>query len=342
MKKLHFIRPLACLLALALLLSACLLPAAAEDDTLYTYWFSTDSLNTVTAQFPDGDTKTYSPVTNLSARVRVFCREQFSYAENFRAGGELYSVVSPAYKSDFIMLDDGVGYVYPHDNIHMATKEGQTLLAALGKGQSIDSYRIHASDSYYAYFDETLLGALRIAPAGQAVSYTLFELKDLQRYEIFGLLADNAWYGYLEGYVFETEDGLFYASARSLPDSCFGEDAELLPKTTERMLLIPLDEELSEEVYGRILHLENHYNTYRSEDDESSDIFDYDETVRGLTLATVIILGIVCPIAPVTLGLCLPHARNLGKKKRWYVLTAAGGVWLAMGILLLVLMCTVM
>ena len=59
-------------------------------------------------------------------------------------------------------------------------------------------------------------------------------------------------------------------------------------------------------------------------------------------LPTVIILGIVCPIAPVTLGLCLPHARNLGRKKRWYVLTAAGGVWLAMGILLLVLMCTVM
>ena len=231
------------------------------------------------------------------------------------------------------LLDDGD---YPYNGSYidhgdlMATKEGHTKLAALGRGQGMTYYRIHASDSYYAYFDEALLTALRTAPVKNTVSYTLFELKDLHRYEIFGLEGGLSWYGYLEAYIFETEDGLYYATARSIPDSCFGTDAELMPKTTESILLIPLDEELTEQVYSSIANLQNHYPSYDSEEDYLENTYDPEDAVRGITLATVIILGIVCPIAPITLGLCLPHAKNLGRKKRWYLLTAAGGLWLAL------------
>ena len=345
MKKLNFLRPLALLLVLALLLTASLLPASAKADPLYTHWSSDSSVSTVTAQFPDGEAKIYTPVSALSHRVRFFYDKQFRYEDSLRVGDELYTVVSPGYQSELILLDDGE-YEFNGHSIHhgtvLATQKGHTRLADLEKGYLSDQYRIYASANYYAYFDESLLAALRTAPTGQSVSYTLFELKDFQRYEIFGMTPDTPWYGYLEGYVFETADGLFYASARSLPDSCFGEDAELLPKTTERLLLIPLDEELSERVYSSIARLQNHFPSYDSEEDYLNNTYDPDDAIRGITLATVIILGIVCPIAPVTLGLCLPHAKNLGRKKRWYLLTAAGGVWLAMGVLLLVLMCTVM
>ena len=68
------------------------------------------------------------------------------------------------------------------------------------------------------------------------------------------------------------------------------------------------------------------------------DILDTpDSTTKGMTYATVIILGLVLPIAPITLGLCLPHSKKLGYKKRWYLLTALGGAWLVLGALVLIM-----
>lgn len=334
MKHIHTLRLLALITALGLLLTGCLLPVSAEEES-YTRWSAKG--DTVTAEFPDGSSKTYTPV-KLSNRLRFFHGDQFRYEESLRTDDELFTVVAPGYKSMYILLDD---HVYASEDQLLATAQGHTLLSSLGKGR-VEYYQIHASDNYYASIGEGLLAALRDAPAKNTVTYTLFELKDLQCYEIFGMFYEADWFGYVEGYVFETADGLFYADARSLPDSAFGSNARLQPKTTESITLIPLDEELTDSVYDRIANLQNHTVSYDAEEDYIDIVYDPEQAMRGITMATVIILGIVCPIAPITLGLCLPHSKNLGYKKRWYLLTALGGVWLAAGVLLLVLLCTVM
>lgn len=333
MKHIHTLRLLALITALCLLLTGCLLPVSAEES--YTLWSANGDI--VTAEFPDGSSKTYTPV-KLSNRLRFFHRDQFRYEESLRAGDELYTIVAPEYKSMYIRLDD---HEYATADRLLATAQGHTVLSSLGKGQ-VEYYRIHASDNYYTSMGEDLLAALRDAPAKNTVTYTLFELKDLQCYEIFGMFYGTDWFGYVEGYVFETADGLFYADARSLPDSSFGSNARLQPKTTESITLIPLDEELTESVYSRVAALQNYTVSYDAEEDYLGTVYDPDQAMRGVTMATVIILGVVCPIAPITLGLCLPHVKSLGYKKRWYLLTALGGVWLAAGVLLLVLLCTVM
>lgn len=328
MKHLQILRLLTLAMALSLLLTGSLLPIAAED-TVHTVWSYNAADGTVTALFPDGDSLTYAPLPKLSNRLRFLGKVYYEYEGHLRMDGELCSVSAPYRKSDIIQLDN---------KMSMATKAGAEKLERLADGGDVQGYRLYASDGYYATMYRDTWYDLDDLSADSAQSHTLFDLKDVNRYEIMGV-EEEGWYGVIQGYVFETEEGLFYASARPLPDNCFGSGAELLPKTTTSLLLIPLDEDMTEEVYGVISNLDLHTNTYHSESDSEIDVGD---SIRGLVIASVIILGILCPIAPITLGLCLPHAKGLGQKKRWYVLTAAGGLWLSMGILLLVLLCTVM
>ena len=67
------------------------------------------------------------------------------------------------------------------------------------------------------------------------------------------------------------------------------------------------------------------------------DLSDEDLPV-GLVYFTIAFLGIIAPIAPLVLGLCLPHSAKQGYKKRWYLLAYLGGAWMVMGVVLLVVM----
>ena len=51
----------------------------------------------------------------------------------------------------------------------------------------------------------------------------------------------------------------------------------------------------------------------------------------------VILIGIVLPLAPLIAGLLLPRVQKWGYPKHWYALAVTGGLWLAAGIAILLI-----
>lgn len=327
-KPLSFFRLPALLLALILLLTAGALTATAADDN-YTTWEYDTATGILTATYPTGRTADFTRVGDLSNRLRCMPTVEYSYRNSARMDSDRLSVTASYFMANYIKLDDGT---------QMATKKGHQELAEMVSGEIHNGYRIYAGDStsYYYSMSQNTLAALEALDGTGSVSYTLFELKDVHRYEIFGM-SEGSWYGILLGYIFETEDGLFYADPRDLPENCLSSNAELLPKTTVSLSLTPLDEELTEIVYGLVTEISYHRHTYNSE--SSYDLENsIEEATVGLIFTSVIVLGILVPIAPIVLGLCLPHSKRLGRKKRWYLLAGLGFGWMALGLLLLVQM----
>lgn len=334
MKHIQPLRLFTLLMALTLVLSCGMLTALAEDD-LYTQWEYMSNTRGLTAHYPDGtDSSLYTPLSDLSSRVRCFRYHRFFYENRAIYGDSAVTVESPEYASDFLYLDFSDPLTPP---IRLATREGWETLRRLYTEADISYYRLVSGADYQATLNALLLSKLKGLDSTEAVSHTLFELRDLTRYEIFGM-EEEGYYGVLLGYVFETEDGLFFADATDLPDSCFGEDASLLPKTTASLELVPLTKDLSDQLYQCVSDLSFRSVSYDYE--EEMDIApNIGDSSRGLAFALVILLGILLPVAPIVLGFILAH--KTAGKKRWHLLAGMGIAWMILGILLLILLISI-
>ena len=138
-------------------------------------------------------------------------------------------------------------------------------------------------------------------------------------------------------FIFEMDGGLYYASALGLSDDCFDSDGDLQPKSGVTLSLYPLDESTSDTAYDVIGDLTFYYPNYKYESGSSLGSVTSDDTLVVSAMASVVILGILLPAAPISLGLCFPHSKKMGRKKRWYLLAILGGAWLALGIFTLVM-----
>ena len=317
------LRGLLLALSLMLALSGSMLTAFAQDD-FYTTWEYVSSTGGLTATFPDGDATVYTPAQDLTNRIRAFRFNRFYYENPVEYGKLRITVEAPAYDSDFLYLDK--------EDLHLATADGQKTLRKLSSGEGVSRYIICMGSSYTATISSRLLSDLSELDSSSATTHTLFELKDVNRYEIFGMENSN-YYGVLLGYVFETEEGLFYADASDLPDSCLSVNAELLPKTTNTLSLIPLTQEVSDSFYNRVgdLSLTTPVYKYESEISINTEEGGY----VGMAYATVILLGILLPVAPTVAGFVAAHKSS---RKRWRLLSFMGILWMILGVILLVLL----
>ena len=319
-----FLRGLLLALSLMLALSGSMLTAFAQDD-FYTTWEYVSSTGGIDATFPDGSTIAYTPAENLTNRIRAFRFNRFYYENPVEYGKLRITVEAPAYDSDFLYLDK--------EDLHLATADGQKTLRKLSSGEGVSRYIICMGSAYTATISSRLLSDLSELDPSSATTHTLFELKDVNRYEIFGMENSN-YYGVLLGYVFETEEGLFYADVSDLPDSCLSVNAELLPKTTNTLSLIPLTQEVSDSFYDRVGDLSLTTPVYKYESEIS--INTEESGYVGMAYATVILLGILLPVAPMVVGFVL--ARKTGQRKRWHLLSILGILWMILGLALLVLL----
>jgi hypothetical protein len=321
-----FLRGLLLALSLMLALSGSMLTAFAQDD-FYTTWEYVSSTGGIDATFPDGSTIAYTPAENLTNRIRAFRFNRFYYENPVEYGKLRITVEAPAYASDFLYLDK--------EDLHLASREGQKTLRKLSSGEGVSRYIISMGSAYTATVSSLLLSDLSELDSSAATTYTLFDLKDVNRYEIFGM-EGSGYYGVLLGYVFETEEGLFYADASDLPDTCFSANAELLPKTTNTISLVPLTQEVSDDCYKRISSLSLQPPSYEYESEYFVDhIGNTDDVALGMAYATVILLGILLPVAPTVAGFVAAHKSS---RKRWRLLSFMGILWMILGVILLILL----
>lgn len=319
-----FLRGLLLALSLMLALSGSMLTAFAQDD-FYTTWEYVSSTGGIDATFPDGSTIAYTPAENLTNRIRAFRFNRFYYENPVEYGKLRITVEAPAYASDFLYLDK--------EDLHLASREGQKTLRKLSSGEGVSRYIISMGSAYTATVSSLLLDDLSELDPSSATTCTLFELKDVNRYEIFGMEAGNC-YGVLLGYVFETEEGLFYADVSDLPDSCFSANAELLPKTTNTLRLVPLTQEVSDAFYKRVGDLSLTTPVYKYEPEISTN--KVEGGYLGMAYATVILLGLLLPVAPTVVGFVLAH--KTAHRKRWHLLSILGILWMILGAALLVML----
>ena len=321
-----FFRALILLLAMSLLLGAMALPAGAFDvdaeETEYVTWTHDVYLKGYDPM--TGETRSYSKILNVSSRIHFMPMSYYHYANEAVMVEEAYSVTGNARNGDFLILDDGT---------LMATKEGKDFLSALpAYKRGFSEYRLLDGTLMTSMDEETYESIRTLAGEGKQ-SCTLFSLRSTTCYPIWGFCEDG-WFGVPVAFLFEMEDGLYFASALYLDDDCFTDEGELQPKSGVTLDLYPLGEEATDLAYEQIRRIgyKSPINTYEA----GSFMIDlYDGTYSAAaTYVSVVILGIVLPAAPIAVGLCLPRS---GRGKRWYFLAMLGGAWLVMGILTLVL-----
>jgi hypothetical protein len=124
-----------------------------------------------------------------------------------------------------------------------------------------------------------------------------------------------------------------------LPIAALDENGQILPKESVTVTLYRVPDEWQQDSYNAVYRASTHYLWgVESEAGYGGGLMGSEPAPVAFVYFTVAILGIAVPIAPLVLGLCLPHSAKQGYKKRWYLLTIFGGAWMLLGILVLVMM----
>ena len=180
----------------------------------------------------------------------------------------------------------------------------------------------------------------------ETVTDTLYGLRYAPRYELW-LYDDDTMIAVNYGFLFNLMGELYYLPVRGLPATALDKNGELNPTEAVTVTLYRLPDDLMEDTIDDITNATYHY-TYGVENEGGylGGLVDPDlglgigteDVPAGLVYFTIALLGIIAPIAPLVLGLTLPHSRKQGYSKRWYLLAYLSGAWMVMGVVLLVAM----
>lgn len=336
----HIINPRALrlsplLLALTLLLSCFVLPIAAEDTNRYTAWSYDPVTDTLTATFPEGDEVRY--IRYDHTRLRYDEQPNYLYNAAVMIDGIEYCVYTSFRKDETLMLVDGNGncLIYVTEPCKQELEEFLTeqqhtttrLCYKVG-----DHYRVKGMGKSFHKEMRRLIEN----PATETLTDTLYGLRYAPRYELWAQVNNNDVLSVNVGFLFDLAGEMYYLNVFDLPDSAYAEDGSLKPSEDITVTLCRLPDEQAENAYEAVYNAIVPY-TSESIERENRDALN-DIPPQAFTYFTVILLGILLPIVPLILGLCLPHSKKQGYRKRWYLLAILGGVWMLLGILLLVLL----
>ncbi len=341
----------------ALLLSLCLLfaalpvsvAAASDSESAYATFVTNDAAQTVTGTFPAVDSfemtsKVYHPYDKpYSPRVMVSPRRLYAYKNKVTANNFTYHVYSPERGGDFLMLSEATPEGARTDYLY--TDEGVALVEALIHGKAKDTHHsLTYNDGYdYCYdIDQTTdfqpddYYAMTVTPTVETMELSLSELKFAPHYTLWENESHYHAFGVNVGVFFDLNGDYYFLDTRSLADSDFAGAGELNyqsdTKVTVHLLTMKRDK-----VFRSALRYASRVDvTYQNEanhvkgDNMFGNYWTPNNDLSPLYSA-IVFLGLLVPIAPLTVGLCLPHSKKPGNHKRWYILAIAGAVWMACG-----------
>ncbi len=331
------------LVAMILLLSAAVLPIGAKTDSKdgnYVGWSYDAGADTLTAYFPeDGTVKIYHRYEHI--RLRFSGDHDFMYKKSVTHDGVTYNIHSGERGGETVVLEDKEG------NIRMyASEKGKSELNALiGEKEPTFISLFYRQGTSLCYYDMTRgfneeIHRLSKDPETKTVDETLYDLRYAPRYELWAN-TDDGFLSVNTGFLFDLAGELYYLDIFDLPASAFDEEGRLIPSESVTVTLYRLPAHAEEEGY-RGIHTPRTVYRYSLHEVRLDLMEDDDDSAAAVIYLAVIVLGILLPVAPFVLGLCLPHSAKQGYKKRWYLLTILGGTWMLLGILLLVLMIVVL
>ncbi len=335
-------RALVLLLALTLAVTASVLPAAAATEKVYTEWVYDEATKTLTATFPDGDTEVYYRVEDS---IHLRCDPDYSYVfhNSVRIGGIPHDVYAMGKGGDTLALSDtGENWLFFVTEEQM--KEVEQLYDAKDSCRVTLSYD-EADNHLHRTMDKDFLKDLRkltADPEAETLTDTLYGLRYAPRYELW-LYDESNMVAVNEGFLFDLAGEMYYASVRDLPTAALDGEGKLIPSRDVTVTLYRLTEEMEEAAYYAVYTASTHYRwSVEYEGGYLGGLIEPTIPDEDLPVAlvyfTIAFLGIILPIAPLVLGLCLPHSAKQGYQKRWYLLAYLSGAWMVMGVVLLVAM----
>lgn len=335
-------RALVLLLALTLAVTASVLPAAAATEKVYTEWAYDEATKTLTATFPDGDTEVYYRVED-SIHLRYDPDYSYVFHNSVRIGDIPHDVYAMGKGGDTLALSDtGENWLFFVTEEQM--KEVEQLYDAKDSCRVTLSYD-EADNHLHRTMDKDFLKDLRkltADPEAETLTDTLYGLRYAPRYELW-LYDESNMVAVNEGFLFDLAGEMYYASVRDLPAAAFDGEGKLVPSRDVTVTLYRLTEEMEEAAYYAVYTASTHYMwSVEYEGGYLGGLIEPTIPDEDLPVAlvyfTIAFLGIILPIAPLVLGLCLPHSAKQGYQKRWYLLAYLSGAWMVMGVVLLVAM----
>lgn len=331
-------RVCALLCALVLLLTAMAVPAAAASNSGYVTWTYDETADTLTAYFPATDTETVYVRYGDHPRLRYDPLDDFVYNKTLKIDGVTHRIHAPAMRSETVVVINPQGDY----RIYVTKTQKQRLDNLLDMRTATPSLTYTEDDEIrYSDMSKSFMTGLRDLKDDsevQRLTGSLHEFRYAPRYELWAYDKDD----YLAanvGMLFDLAGEMYYLDVFDLPASAFAEDGTLVPSESVTVTLYRLPKKMETNAYDAVWDAySGWYETDYETSISSGDMMSEDEVSAALVYLSVIVPGILLPIAPFVLGLTLPHSRKQGYKKRWYLLTILGGAWMLMGILLLVLM----
>lgn len=344
-------RALVLLLALSLMLSVFVLPAAAATEKVYTEWSYDKTSNTLTATFPDGDTEVYYRLED-NPNLRYDPDYSYKYYNNVHINGSSYKIYATKGGGETLAL-----YGFNEDWIFFVTeeqmKEVEELYEAKSDGHATTlAYRKIGQDKYSKSSLKVKgsfcgnMASLTKDPDAETLTDTLYGLRYAPRYELW-LYDWDKMVAVNYGFMFDLMGELYYLPVEGLPAAALDVRGELNPTEAVTVTLYRLPDLLTEDVTDGISGASYGYHySVENEGGYLGGLVDPDlglgigteDVPAGLVYFTIALLGIIAPIAPLVLGLTLPHSRKQGYSKRWYLLAYLSGAWMLMGVVLLVAM----
>ncbi len=322
--------------AFLLLLTAAVTPVSAAQGA-YTEWEYDASTQTLNATFPNGDTEVYIRLDG-SPHLRFDPDCGFLYNKLVVIDRVTYSVYAAEERGDSLALVDKEG-----NCLIFVTKERRNELDTMAQKENdyVSLTCAKLDDYVHTNMDKKFLRDLKAqVSSSEAVTITdtLFGLRYAPRYELW-LYDDDMVAAVNCGFLFDLAGEMYYIGVRDLPAAALDGEGKLVSSESVTVTLYRVPDEWQHSAYHAVAYGSQHY-TYamRYETGLLDGLTDSTSAPVAFVYFTIAILGIAVPIAPLVLGLCLPHSAKQGYKKRWYLLTAFGGAWMLLGILVLVMM----
>ena len=330
-------RLLALVFALALLLATAVTPvAAAKGD--FTEWTYDAAARTLTATFPGGKTETYLRVED-SIHLRYDPAYDFEYRNTANIDGHRYDVYAAEEGGDVLAAVNAAG-----EWVFFATEKEMKKVEAMytQEGTKVTSLTYLRMDEYRHYdMDKKFLWVLYELlkdPEAETLTDTLHGLRYAPRYELW-LYDRDEMIAVNRGYLFDLAGDMYFIPAGDIPAAALDENGQILPQEGVTVTLYRVPDEWQQDSYNAVYRASTHYLWgVESEAGSGNNTLTGDPAPVEFVYFTIAILGIAVPIAPLVLGLCLPHSARQGYKKRWYLLAIFGGAWMLLGILVLVMM----
>ena len=328
MRKINFKKLTALLLCLLMLSSLPSVVAAAEEapeKAPNVEWLLSDDAETLTASTG----KVYKAIT-VPADVYLAPKSRYEYANTVDLPEEddcfIYST-SP--DNECVWVET----FYSGDKYLYATEAGKAALNAFLNDSDTNVYRLYSlSDIYFGYLNASLLTALD--GSSERVTFDVRELADWECYELSAhdsteIVARDY------GLIFESPEGkLFYVRFDTLDNTHFDANGNFSFRSGE-VPLTPLNDAMSAEAREAL-------NARMTEDVtvyEDPTLGELPETlVLILFWIVYVILGFLCPLPFIAVGVILPLIKPLGKPKYWLLSAILGALWVLLAIILMILL----